>query len=186
MRNSLGFIFECKSDIRGEIGLKEKFTFSYKGDIQRVNALFGIDLNGNILSPVYMDKASGFTPVASLITRDFAADVEKFCRSNRAIYSLCSVIFLVCEVDLKISRSTHEWVPDGQKINFYMYKGARQEQGNCVSMFCDIVAPSGKLNTFKVNEGVINGYKQIVLSQLKNIITSDKKNYIAGRLSRVN
>lgn len=191
VKNNLGYIFECKKDNSGNIGIKEGFNFSYRGDIQKINAIFSIDIDGNILCPAYLDKAAGLTSLRTLVSRDtFASDVEKFVRSNRATYSLSSTTYLICSVDAKISRSTHQWVQDELKINFYVPKGS-SSLGKLINttsedwgIVCDIAASSGKLNTFHVSEGVLNGYKQLVLSQLCPIVTEDKKTYIGGRLSK--
>lgn len=190
-KNNLGYIFECKKDNRGNVGIKESFSFSYKGDIQRVNAIFGIDINGIILCPAYLDKASGLTSLCSLVSKEsFESDVEKFVKSNRATYSISSITYLICSVDAKISKSTHKWVTDDTKINFYVPKGS-SSLGKLMNssseewgIVCDIAASSGKLNTFKVSDGVLNGYKQLVLSQLSDIVTENKKSYIGGRLYR--
>lgn len=190
-KNNLGYIFECKKDDRGNIGIKESFNFSYKGDIQKVNAIFGIDINGAILCPAYADKASGLTSLRALVSQEtFATDIEKFVRSNRATYSLSSATYLICSVDAKISKSTHQWIMDDLKINFFVPKGS-SSLGKLMNtsseewgIVCDIAASSGKLNTFHVSEGVLNGYKQLVLSQLCTIVTEDKRMYIGGRLGK--
>lgn len=190
-KNNLGYIFECKKDERGITGIKEGFNFSYRGDIQKVSAIFSIDINGTILCPSYYDKASGFTPLVSLVSQaNFTNDIEKFVRSNRATYSLTSATYLVCSLDAKISRSTGQWIDDDLRLNFYVPKGSML-LGKLVNvnsttedwgMVCDIAASSGKLNTFHVSEGILSGYKQLVLSQLCSMVVGDKKTYIGGRL----
>lgn len=190
-KNNLGYIFECKKDNRGNIGIKESFNFSYKGDIQRVSAIFGVDINGAVICPAYFDKALGIVPLRSLVSPDtIDADIEKFVRSNRATYSLSATTYLICSIEAKISRSTHQWIPEDLKISFYVPKGS-SSLGKLMNsnseewgIVCDIAATSGKLNTFQVSEGILNGYKQLVLSQLCNIVTDDKKAYIKGRVAK--
>lgn len=189
-KNNLGYIFECKKDDRGNLGIKESFNFSYRDDIQKVKAEFGVDINGSILCPAYLDKALGLTSLKSLVSGEtFDEDIDKFVRSNRATYSLSSATYLVCVLDAKISKSTHSWVNDELRINFYVPKGSTSLKrlnidSKELGIVCDIAASSGKLNTFHVSEGVLLGYKQVVLSQLCDIITEDKKAYIKGRVIR--
>lgn len=190
-KNNLGYIFECKKDNRGVIGIKESFNFSYREDIQRISAIFSIDYNGNIVCPSYSDKALGLTSLRGLVMPEtFDSDILKFVRSNRATYSLYSLTYLICSVEAKISKSTGQWVQGSTKVNFYVPKGSSplakligndsQEWG----ILCDIAASSGKLNTFHVSDGMLNGFKQIVLSQLQPIVTGDKVSYIGGRMSK--
>lgn len=188
-KNNLGYIFECKKDSRGAIGIKESFNFSYRGDIQRVNAVFSIDYNGKIVCPTYSDKALGLTSLRTLVLPEtFDSDIVKFIRSNRATYSLYSSTYLICTIEAKISKSTGQWVQDSVKINFYVPKGSSPlskligEESQEWGILCDIAASSGKLNTFHVSEGMLNGFKQIVLSQLQSIVLEDKTAYIGGRV----
>lgn len=191
IRNNLGYIFECKKDIKGNIGIKESFSFSVRGNIKRVSAIFGIDVKGKIVSPLYYDKSIGLTSLATLVDEEtFDEDIAKFVRSNRATYSLSSVTYLICSVEAKINIETGEWISDESKINFYVAK-ASQSLGKLVNstseewgILCDIAASSGKLNTFQVSEGVLNAYKDLVLSQLSELVKGDKKEYIAGRLAK--
>ena len=191
VRNNLGYIFECKKDTRGNIGIKESFNFSYRDDIQKISAIFGIDMQGNIVCPAYIDKASGLVSLGSLVSKDtLGSDVEKFVRSNRATYSLSNVTYLICSVEAKISKTTFNWVDDSTKINFYVPR-ASMSLGKLMNnsnegwgIVCDIAASSGKLNTFHVSEGVLSAYKQLVIPQLKDIVVGDKKDYLEGRLSR--
>jgi len=191
VRNNLGYIFECKKDNRGNVGIKESFNFSYRDDIQKINAIFGIDVQGNIVCPAYIDKASGLVSLRSLVSKDtLDSDVEKFVRSNRAIYSLSNVTYLICSVEAKISKATLEWFDDSTKINFYVPR-ASMSLGKLMNnssegwgIVCDIAASSGKLNTFHVSEGVLSAYKQFVIPQLKDIVVGDKKDYLKGRLNK--
>lgn len=191
LRNNLGYIFECKRDSKGNVGIKESFNFSYRDDIQKVSAIFGIDMSGNILIPSYLDKSTGLTSLCNLVSADtLDIDIDKFVRSNRATYSLGSVTYLICSVEAKISKSRHEWLSDDLRINFYVPRMSKplgklmNNSSDGWGIVCDIAASSGKINTFHVSEGVLSGYRQLVLTQLKDIIVGNKKDYLSGRLRK--
>ena len=191
VRNNLGYIFECKKDNRDNIGIKESFNFSYRDDIEKISAIFGIDVKGSIVCPAYLDKVAGLAPLSALISKEtLNSDIEKFVRSNRATYSLSNVTYLICSVEAKINVDTLEWDNESTKINFYVPR-ASMPLGKLMNnssegwgILCDIAASSGKLNTFQVSDGVLSAYKQLVLRQLKDIIVGDKKDYLVGRLNK--
>ena len=41
--NNLGYIFECRQDVNGSLGVMENFRVMFKNDEQRVSLTFGID-----------------------------------------------------------------------------------------------------------------------------------------------
>ena len=191
--SSIGYIFDCKKDHKGNIGIKEGFNFTYKGNIMRLSALFGVDIDGQILSPAFSDKATGLVPLRSIISdTNFEEDVNKFARSNRPTYSLLSTTYLVCVINGKIDMESKCWMDDYTSIQFYVPKGSNSlaklvgATSKDWGIVCDIALPYGKMNTFHVSEGILNGYKQMVQSQLMNILGKTKSEYISGRLRVIN
>lgn len=186
IRSNLGYVFESKIDAKGIVGIKESFNYSIRDDIQRVTAEFSIDVNGHIVCPSYWDRSIGFSSLATLLNGDILVNAEKFARSNRALFSLASVTYLICVLDLKINTNTKEILDSN--INFYLPKvnmpleKLTKEKTEGWGVLCDIVSSSGKLYTFIVSEGILSGYKQIVTSQLSDIFTGDKKDYLIGRV----
>lgn len=185
-KNNIGYIFECKKDSKGTIGVKESFSFSYRGDIQRVNAIFSVDMYGKILMPSFFEKASGFNPLNSIITSE--NDMDAFVRSHRATYSVFPASYLICVFDGKISKTSGEWVDDAIKINLYV-PNFELALGKIVSnsseelgVACSVAAPAGKLNTCIMSEDILNSYKHMILKQLKGIIVGDKQAYLYGRI----
>ena len=96
-KNNIGYIFECKKDGKGTLGVKESFNYSFCGDIQKVNAIFSVDMYGKILVPSYFDKAGGFNPLNAIISS--ASDIDAFVRSHRATYSVFPASYLICTFD---------------------------------------------------------------------------------------
>lgn len=185
--NNLGYIFDCKKDDNGIIGVKEEYKFTYRGNIQSISAVFGIDINGKILCPAYYEKAVGLSSLRNFIKETtFSSDLDKFIRSNRALYSLSSATYLICVVKAKADRGTHVLLQDDFHVDFYVQKcTVPMDKINSTEDFgivCDIALPSKALNTFYVNAGILNGYSSLVFSQFSNLVSDSKKEYIDKRL----
>lgn len=177
---NLGYIFETKIDEKNISGIKESYSFTddIETNIRRIDALFSVDVDGNILNPSYYDRALGFVPM----TLDM--DMEKFIRSNRAVYSLLPSTYLIVKVNAKVSLSTREWVDTS--IDLYVPKGridlSKVSDKAGVGITCDKASSTGKLNVFQVSDGVLAYYKQLILGQLSNIVFGDKLLYLKGRV----
>lgn len=186
--NNLGYIFDCKKDDNGVVGIKEEFKFIYKGGIQSINAVFGIDINGKILCPAYYEKAVGLSSLRNFVKEaTFSSDLDKFIRSNRAIYSLSSATYLICVMKARADRNTHVLLQDGFHVDFYVQKCTvpMDKINSSIEEFgvvCDIASPSTALNTFRVNGGILNGYSSLVFSQFSNLVSDNKREYIEKRL----
>lgn len=185
-KNNIGYIFECKKDGKGTLGVKESFNYSFRGDIQKVNAIFSVDMYGKILVPSYFDKAGGFNPLNAIISNP--SDIDAFVRSHRATYSVFPASYLICTFDGKVSRITGELIDDSVKINLYspnfelslgkIVSNSSEEWG----VACYIAASSGKFNTCIMSEDILNSYRQLIKNQLRGIIAGDKQTYLYGRL----
>lgn len=201
-KNNKGYIFEIKKNLKSMqqgvdssgnyfplYGVKEEFTYSFYGNLESVDLVFGLDGAFNVVKPAYFDTINGLTLLNRLIVNNIEEDLHAFSKSHRATYSVCPT--LICNVTGKIDRTTHQW-QDGVKCNFYIQRGQSVENikgkdKDCV--FCDLYSPIKGLHTFCANDSDSEKIEAVRNALVNRVLTSiapylgSKEEFWVARLS---
>ena len=186
--NHLGYIFEGRKDIKGNIGIMESYDIAFSGDVQQVSIILATDIKGNPLIPAYNDASLGFRPLVEMLNDAEPSDatVYRFTRSNKPYFGVLGAFAMLCEVKIKFNRETGE-VIDEPVIYFYAPKNVIPSlqvlNGKSVpAINCDRLSVSSGLNTIKMHEKLLDAYKLNVLKVITQEVTTSKDVYLLSRL----
>jgi len=162
-KTARGYAFEVKStsnqavDANGNpvflLGVKEEFNYSFKGSIEKVSMTFGLDWHWDASKPAFLSKENGFVALSDEIAGDVDAKLNKFIRSNRAIYSINPA--LICTINGKLDRGTKVWL-EGTRVNFYIYRNQyttvyNGDKVSCVD--CELLSATQGIHSFNLFAG---------------------------------
>lgn len=194
LSNKLGYIFECRQDSKGTLGVMESYNIRFKGNIQVVSIITAIDVNGNVVVPAYNDLSLGFIPLSNLLDIDnLDESVTKFVRSNKPYFSKFGTFNLIVKADISFARDTGGLLYEDSIVNFYAPKTAstniteinNKNNGKPVpALICDKVSVSAGINTFPIAQELYNAYKMNFLKKFTALNTKDRISYIKTRIER--
>lgn len=175
---NLGYIFECRSDCKNNIGVMESYKVLFRDNAQNVTITCAIDTTGKIITPAYNDLSLGFKPLTNNC-KD-AADVERFMKSNKPFFGKLGEFAMIASGTIVYDKVTGELLST-KDLKFYVPKTVSTSvlDGEIPALVCDMVGTSKGLNVFEIGEPIYNGYVQSFLSCLSQEITSTKLNYLS-------
>lgn len=192
-KNNKGYIFEIKKNLRSMqqgvdasgqsfplYGVKEEMVYSFCGNLETVNLVFGLDGAFDVMKPAYFDTVNGLTLLDRLIVNDIREDINNFSKSHRATYSVCPT--LICNVVGKLDRYTHQW-QEGTRCNFYIQRGQcveviKDKEKDCVC--CDLYSAVKGLHTFCSNDSDVKKI-EAVQQALANKVLLQIAPYLANK-----
>lgn len=187
--NHLGYIFEGRKDIKGNIGIMESYDITFSGNVQQVSVVLATDIKGNPLIPAYSDSSLGFRPLTEMLNDAEPSDatVYRFTRSNKPYFGVLGAFVMLCEVKIKFDRETGDII-DEPLIYFYAPKNAipsmKVLNGKDVpALNCDRLSVNSGLNIIKMHEKILDAYKENVLKVLTQEATKSKDVYLLARLN---
>lgn len=181
--NNLGYIFECRSDSSGNIGVMENFRVLFKGDTQIVTLTCAVDITGKIMIPASCNQSLGFKPLSSTCRNK--EELDTFLRSNKPIFDKLGEFAMLVSGTLVFDKNTGELLSD-DKLFFYIPKTVsesinemKDNKGNQVpALICDKVDTKKGLNIFSISDTVYNAYMTNFISCLNAKDITDKRSYL--------
>lgn len=183
--NNLGYIFECRQDVNGSLGVMENFRVMFKNDEQRVSLTFGIDNCGKIVVPAYSDMSLGFKPLTAMFqTKE---SIDNFVRSNKPYFGKLGAFSMIASGTIIFSKETGE-IKSTDGLGFYVPKTTAQTVKEIVdkrgyhqpALICEKLSTVKGLNNFVVSEAIYNGYLTNFLSCLSAENTKDRNAFISA------
>lgn len=203
--SNLGYFFELRQDVKGNLGLKEDFKCIYRGtednpqQTLEVNITAGIDFMGNLLKPAY-NSLDGFVPLQYQLQNTMESDkpdsqamlnaVQKFCKSHKPWFSIINKSFyLVVDGKLVYDVETGKLKENG--LNLYApkttsttYDGFKTKRGEILpSLLAYKVATKAGYNKMQLNESVIKALYQHILTELEPVVVKSREDYTLQRIS---
>ena len=167
-------------------GVTEEFKVSYKDDIIKVQATFGVDRKGVPLAPAIF-RESRFIPLYEHLSTngiEFDYEFEKFMRSRKPTYSMFNNMFLMCILDGWYDTKNKCWVENKTKLDPFMLKGASEVPNYGFNVFCNIIRTTEGFNTNCIAESAYSMLRREILSSMSDCIES-RAAFIANRLGNL-
>lgn len=190
IKTSSGYVFECKKDVNGIVGVRECFTSTGYCGKRNVNAIFGIDGNFNIMSPAFCTVSNGFRSLSAEIGNSIGTEVlDSFLKSNRATYSLLPYVQLICMVKGSLDPNTLQFSKSA--VTFYVPRAMTKLDSQAFQneklledygVLCEKATSDTKeLNTFYVEPVVLNMIEHRIVQKIATRVAS-KKDFLASRI----
>lgn len=173
--SKFGYVLPYKIDCKANLGVKEKFSFVYKGDDFIVNTMFGLDNRGNILIPAFDAKGDGYTPLTK-----YTNDIVTFCRSNKSLISVVNSLLVIAECKVTFDNNTHKV----KEYKISLYSPLNVDTKNEKLIFGMLTTKDNMLNSVKVPEKLYQGYLDTVKNFFNYEDCKSKSDYIAARLKK--
>lgn len=197
--SNLGYFFELRQDIKGNLGLKEDFKCIYRGTDENpkqtleINITAGIDFMGNLLKPAY-NSLDGFVPLQYQLNssgqEDMVQMVQKFCKSHKPWFSIINKSFyLVVDGKLVYDVETGNLKENGlslyaPKTTSTTYEGFKTKRGEILpSLLAYKVATKAGYNKMQLNELVIKSLYRHILNELEPVAVTSREDYTLQRIN---
>lgn len=186
-KTSSGFVFEANTVCVGNqflTGIKEEYSVG-GGSTIRVRATFGVDINIMPTKPAYLQQGYKFVGLSDLLLDGNPAEgMSRFLRSNRAVYTLVPVTYLICNVTGEIDRATGAWL-NNTTVTFYTPKSivrlddasnGQHKRG----VLCEQLALHKGLHLIEANPQYLSMISQAILSRVNPAIRA-KDTFLSAR-----
>ena len=201
--NNNGFVFACRRDCLGNIGVMEGYSTVIRGDEQIVFFTCCVDFDGKPVKPAHIDISSGFLPLDTLVESEetFDADLQRFVKSNKPYFGVMSNFAMIANVTLKYNINTGDLIENKSVIDFFVPVKSvasiydvdpEYRKADCPAVVCEravigVKDENGKLiakgvHTFGVEESVLKAYKVMLCKSFTLESTSSRLNYLKSRL----
>lgn len=198
--SNLGYFFELRRDIKGNVGLKEDYKYLYRGTEENPNKELeititaGIDFMGNLLKPAYNSISDGFIPLQYQLQGSNAETLEQatdtFCKSHKPWFSSINKSFYLV-VDGKLVYNLEENTLKENGLTLYApktisekYDGFKTKKGEIMpSLLTYKVDVSSGFNKMKLNESVLKALYQHILNELEPQYCTTRESYTLRRMT---
>lgn len=185
-KTSSGVILEAVAiqDNGATIGIKEEYSVS-TGESVRVKAVFGLDVSLLPTQPAYLQQGYQFVKLSDILMGgDLKDEMQKFLRSKRAVYSLHSVVYLLCSINGELNTVTGCWSPN-TKIEFFSPKslidipvniGGTLSNGQPKKgVLCHQLSATKGISVITASPKYLTMLSQIVLTRMRTVIYAKDK-----------
>lgn len=180
-----GYIFECREDVHGGVGVMDSYKLMYKGDDMRVSVVLTVDSSGKIVVPSNMNRSLGFRPLTELC--DSAEAVEKFAKSNKPYFSVLGEFALVVAGVIIFDKNTKE-LKSTDGVNFYLPKTVVHNMPEIVDsngnqqpgLVCERLSMSKGVNTFCVSQEMYQSYMANFLRGIDATACEDRGKFLSS------
>jgi hypothetical protein len=187
--NNLGFIFECRKDANGKIGIMGNYKVITDGDKVSLTLVCAVDNSGKTVVPSRINMSCGFEPLSAFCETE--EDVKKFIRSNKPHFYSVDEIAMVASGTIVFDKNTGE-VVSFDSFGFYIpvttSKRIDQIKDNKgvvqPALICEKVSTRAGLNTFKVTDLILKAYKDEFLKTVTLEVCKDKEAYFERLLKQ--
>lgn len=188
-RTSVGYLFEAPTGYRTGvdgapaqvIGVKEEYSVLSDGNVSKIKAVFGLDVNMSPTQPVFFQHENYLGLDKLIMKGNMVEEMTKFLRSKRAVYSLMGYVYLICEISGKLDLQRAVW-SDDTVCNFYspkqyvripssVTKSAEPKMG----IATEKLSTAKELNCILVNPQYLAGMRNVVLERIKPCVMTKEK-----------
>ena len=197
--SNLGYLFELRRDLNGNLGLKEDFKYIYKGTEENPNQELeitltaGIDFMGNLLKPAYNSISEGFIPLQTHLqntsNKGIQQATENFCKSHKPWFSIINKSFyLVVDGKITFDLATNTIKENGlslyaPKTTSDTYDGFKTKKGDIMpSLLTYKVDEKGGFNKMRLNKVVLDALYQHILNELEPQYCINREQYTVQRM----
>lgn len=185
LANNRGYIFECREDVHGSIGVMESYKLMYKGDDMRVSLVLTVDSAGKVVIPSNLNRSLGFRPLPDMCkTKE---QVENFSKSNKPYFSALGEFSLVVAGVIIFDKNTGE-LKSTDGIGFYLPKTVATNIKEIVdsngnqqpALVCERISTDNGLNSFKVSQEIYDSYMANFLSCIDVKSLKDRGSFLSS------
>lgn len=189
IKSNLGYVFTCRRDCLGELGIIEAFKNLEKTDKLSVTFTCTVDNAGKLVMPAYNNLNAGFSPLVDICSTD--EDLERFLRSNKSFYGKLnecamiasgSVVYALLNGEVISLKNFGLYVPKTVSENLEETRDSKG--GYQPALICDKLTINGGLNAFKVSSSIYNSYLTNIFNQLGLVNVRDKSSFLKVLLGR--
>lgn len=183
--NNTGYIFECREDVHGAIGVMESYKLMYKGDDMRVSVVLTVDSAGKIVIPSNLNRSLGFrTLLESCKTKE---QVENFAKSNKPYFSVLGEFSLIVAGVIIFDKSSKE-LKSTDGLCFYLPKTVATNIKEIVdnngnqqpALVCERISTDKGLNCFGVSHEIYQSYLKNFLAGLDSQSLEDRGSFLSS------
>lgn len=186
--NNLGFIFECREDANGAIGVMEKFSITFNGESEKVDITIAVDNNGKIVMPAINNTSLGFKPLSSIA--EDKESLERFIKSNKPYFGKLNEIAMIVSGTIVYNKVTGE-VVSTDNLNFYVPKTVSKNIVDIVdfngkqqpAVVCEKLSYTKGFNFFEVSQLIYNSYLKNFLDCISAEVFISKFQFLSHILS---
>lgn len=180
-----GYIFDCRRDVQGTIGVMESYKLMYKGDDMRVSVVLTVDSTGKIVVPSNMNKSLGFRSLRELCHAK--EDVENFAKSNKPYFSVLGEFSLIVAGVIIFDKNTKA-LKSTDGLSFYLPKTVSDNVPSIVdnngnqqpALVCERVSKNKGLNCFAVSPEIYQSYMANFLRCIDNEALEDRGSFLSS------
>lgn len=188
-RTSMGYLFEAptgyKPGLNGEpvqvIGVKEEYSVLSDGNVAKIKAVFGLDVNISPTQPMLLQRETYLGLDKLIMNGNMVEEMTKFLRSKRAVYSLMGYVYLICELSGKLDLQRGVWSND-TVCNFYSPKqyvripaSVTKSADLKMGVATEKLSTAKELNCILVNPQYLAGMRNVVLERIKPCVMTKEK-----------
>lgn len=188
-RTSMGYLFEAptgyKPGLNGEsvqvIGVKEEYSVLSDGNVAKIKAVFGLDVNMSPTQPMFFQRDTYLGLDKLIMNGNMVEEMTKFLRSKRAVYSLMGYVYLICELSGKLDLQRGLWSND-TVCNFYSPKqyvripvSVARSADLKMGVATEKLSTAKELNCILVNPQYLAGMRNVVLERIKPCVMTKEK-----------
>lgn len=183
--NTQGYVFECREDLHGAIGVMESYKLMYKGDDMRVSVVLTVDSTGKIVIPSNLNRSLGFRSL--LESCKTTEQVENFAKSNKPYFSVLGEFSLVVAGVIIFDKTT-KGLKSTDGISFYLPKRVATDIKEIVdnngnqqpALVCDRISTDKGLNCFGISQEMYSSYMANFLRCLKGEALEDRGSFLSS------
>lgn len=167
-----GFKFDVRTDILGQLGIKESYGVSYRADTIRLSLTCTVDSKGSIVMPEINNISLGFKPLSDKVSSK--DELAKFIRSNKPVFGRLDNMGMIASGVLMFGKDDLS-VVSTDEFNFFIPKKVTEDS---TLVICDKVSSSSGVNMFKVSEVVLEAYKTALVGCLNEDAIRSREGFL--------
>lgn len=127
----VGYAFDCKQDVNGQLGLMENYKILDKGDVAQLEILTCVTQTYTATHPYYMDVVKGFIPLETIGDANASLEdrIQQFISSHKPMFTRLKDMLVVVDATIVFNKETLEINREKSKIDLFMPNRLVKEMG---------------------------------------------------------
>lgn len=170
-----GYIFDCREDVFGSIGVMESYKSIEKNGKLIVDVICSVDNTGKVLKPACNNISDGFTTID-------VGGVSTFVKSNKPCFGKFGDFIMLAVAKIVFNKEDSSFCAEDSKVTFYLPKTVSHKLKPEPVLICDRVSPKDGLNVFRISDITLHSYMKNFFSGFSMENVSSREAYLRGRL----
>ena len=182
-KTALGYLFECKTDNNGAIGVVGGFKSVLHGTEARVKLTCMVDNSGRIVMPAVNNLSLGFVPLGNVCQTEEEVDV--FVKSNKSFFGKFGEFALVAHGVIILDTET-DTVKSTKSLGLYVPKTITKDQTDAggTKLVCEKLSLTSGIHDFTVSASIYQGYIDNMMKDITVKSTRTKADFLKSLVFR--